>query len=133
MPKSISIDPVEIRKSGTIKVNDIPANRYKADFKKEEKLYGKDGLIGVFYDMLIIREFETMLDQIKKEGSYQGMEYNHKGPAHLSAGQESASVVVRALFSIPMTLSLVHTEAMVRSSPSVSRLSRSLMRRLLPL
>ena len=92
MPKSISIDPVNIRKSGTIKVSDIPANRYKPDFKKEEKLYGKDGLIGAFYDMLIIREFETMLDQIKKEGSYQGMEYNHKGPAHLSAGQESASV-----------------------------------------
>ena len=92
MPKSISIDPVNIRKNGTIKVSDIPANRYKPDFKKEEKLYGKDGLIGAFYDMLIIREFETMLDQIKKEGSYQGMEYNHKGPAHLSAGQESASV-----------------------------------------
>ncbi|HAK46795.1 MAG TPA: dehydrogenase, partial [Spirochaeta sp.] len=92
MPKSISIDPVKVREAGTIKVNDIPANKYKSDFKKEEKLYGKDGLIGAYYDMLIIREFETMLDQIKKEGSYQGMEYNHKGPAHLSAGQESASV-----------------------------------------
>ena len=92
MPKSLPIDPVDIRKSGTIKINDIPANKYKPDFKKEEKLYGKDGLLGAYYDMLIIREFETMLDQIKKEGAYQGMEYNHKGPAHLSAGQESASV-----------------------------------------
>src|SRR5690606_3076472 len=29
---------------------------------------------------------------IKKEGVYQGIEYNHKGPAHLSIGQESAAV-----------------------------------------
>ncbi|MDC7226854.1 MAG: thiamine pyrophosphate-dependent enzyme [Spirochaetales bacterium] len=92
MPKSITIDPVEVRASGKIKINDIPANSYKPDFKKEEKLYGREGLIGAYYDMLIIREFETMLDQIKKEGAYQGMEYNHRGPAHLSAGQESASV-----------------------------------------
>ena len=92
MPKSIEINPVEVRKSGSIKVNDIPVNQYKPDFRKEEKLYGRDGLVGAYYDMLIIREFETMLDQIKKEGSYGGMEYDHKGPAHLSAGQESASV-----------------------------------------
>lgn len=92
MPKSLTIDPVAVRKSGKIKVNDIPSNNYKPDFAKEEKKYGKEGLIGAYYDMLMIREFENMLDQIKKEGSYEGMEYNHKGPAHLSAGQESASV-----------------------------------------
>ncbi|MBI9106736.1 MAG: dehydrogenase [Spirochaetales bacterium] len=92
MPKSIEINPVEIRRQGIIKVNDIAANSYKPDFKKELKTYGRDGLLGAYYDMLMIREFETMLDQIKKEGSYSGMEYDHKGPAHLSAGQESASV-----------------------------------------
>jgi 2-oxoisovalerate dehydrogenase E1 component len=42
--------------------------------------------------MLYIREFESMLDRIKKEGVYNGIEYNHKGPAHLSIGQESAAV-----------------------------------------
>lgn len=42
--------------------------------------------------MALIREFETMLDSIKKEGVYQGITYNHKGPAHLSTGQESAAV-----------------------------------------
>ena len=33
-----------------------------------------------------------MLDRIKKEGVYEGIEYNHKGPAHLSIGQEAAAV-----------------------------------------
>jgi 2-oxoisovalerate dehydrogenase E1 component len=42
--------------------------------------------------MVVIREFETMLDRIKKEGSYQGIEYQHKGPAHLPTGQEAAAV-----------------------------------------
>jgi 2-oxoisovalerate dehydrogenase E1 component len=32
------------------------------------------------------------LDRIKKEGVYEGIEYNHRGPAHLSIGQESSAV-----------------------------------------
>ena len=46
----------------------------------------------MYRDMAYIREFESMLDRIKKENAYQGVEYNHKGPAHLSIGQESAAV-----------------------------------------
>jgi 2-oxoisovalerate dehydrogenase E1 component len=33
-----------------------------------------------------------MLDTIKKQGQYQGIEYHHRGPAHLSMGQEAAAV-----------------------------------------
>jgi 2-oxoisovalerate dehydrogenase E1 component len=33
-----------------------------------------------------------MLDRIKKEGAWEGIAYNHRGPAHLSIGQESAAV-----------------------------------------
>ncbi|MDD3366807.1 MAG: thiamine pyrophosphate-dependent enzyme [Sphaerochaetaceae bacterium] len=92
MAKNISLDPVELRKKDTVKTPAIPINQYTPDFKKELKLYGKERLIKVFYDMLVIREFENMLDSIKKEGVYQGISYNHRGPAHLSAGQESAAV-----------------------------------------
>jgi 2-oxoisovalerate dehydrogenase E1 component len=42
--------------------------------------------------MLIIREFETMLNQIKIKNEYHGIPYNHPGPAHLSIGQEAAAV-----------------------------------------
>jgi len=33
-----------------------------------------------------------MINEIKTAGVYQGMEYNHPGPAHLSMGQEASSV-----------------------------------------
>ncbi|MCK4240572.1 MAG: thiamine pyrophosphate-dependent dehydrogenase E1 component subunit alpha, partial [Candidatus Atribacteria bacterium] len=92
MPKSIFIDPKEIRKSQILKINDIPINQYKPDIKKEIKKYGEEKLLKIYYDMLIIREFESMLNSIKTQGSYEGIEYDHKGPAHLSIGQEAAAV-----------------------------------------
>ncbi len=42
--------------------------------------------------MCAIREFETILNEIKIKGAYQGITYNHAGPAHLSIGQEAAAV-----------------------------------------
>jgi len=92
MSKTLSFDPAKIREKQMLSIAPIPVNQYQSDFKKELKLYGKDRLIRAYYDMLLIRKFETMLDTIKKEGVYQGISYNHKGPAHLSAGQESAAV-----------------------------------------
>ena len=58
----------------------------------EAAKFGTEGLVRIYRDMVYIREFESMLDRIKKEGVYNGIEYNHKGPAHLSIGQESAAV-----------------------------------------
>lgn len=92
MARDITFDPKELREKGTVKFPTIPVNQYVGDFKKELKKYGKETLIKVFYDMVVIREFETMLDSIKKEGTYQGISYKHLGPAHLSIGQESAAV-----------------------------------------
>jgi 2-oxoisovalerate dehydrogenase E1 component len=92
MPKDQVICPEKTRQSGEITFKPIPINQYKPDYKKEEKKYGKERLVKMYYDMLVIREFETMLNQIKVQGSYQGMEYNHPGPAHLSIGQEAAAV-----------------------------------------
>ena len=42
--------------------------------------------------MCAIREFETILNEIKTKGVYKGITYNHAGPAHLSMGQEAAAV-----------------------------------------
>lgn len=92
MSRTLPFDPAKIREKQTLTIAPIPVNHYQSDFKKELKLYGKDRLIRAYYDMLLIRKFETMLDTVKKEGVYQGISYNHKGPAHLSAGQESAAV-----------------------------------------
>ncbi len=92
MPKSIFIDPKEVRKPQVLKIKDIPINQYKPDIKKETKKYGEEKLLKIYYDMLIIREFESMLNSIKIQGSYEGIEYKHLGPAHLSIGQESSVV-----------------------------------------
>ncbi|HEX9922694.1 MAG TPA: thiamine pyrophosphate-dependent enzyme [Anaerolineae bacterium] len=92
MTKLISIDPAEARQKSVIKSKVIPVNTYVSNPKQEAKQYGLDNLLRIYRDMLYIREFETMLDQIKKQGAYEGIEYNHKGPAHLSIGQEAAAV-----------------------------------------
>ncbi len=92
MPKSILVDPQKIRRGQVLKIKDIPINAYKADPKAEIELYGAERLNRVWYDMALIREFETMLNSIKTQGAWRGIEYNHKGPAHLSIGQEASSV-----------------------------------------
>ncbi|MDR2630337.1 MAG: thiamine pyrophosphate-dependent dehydrogenase E1 component subunit alpha, partial [Spirochaetaceae bacterium] len=92
MPKSMVVNPLDVRKPEILKIKDIPVNQYKSDSKKELGLYGKDKLIRIWYDMATIREFETMLNTFKTQGTWKGIEYNHKGPAHLSMGQEASAV-----------------------------------------
>ena len=92
MPKSLTIDPAEARKAGVICAPDIPVNAYRRDPQAESALYTRERLLAVYRDMRLIREFETALDNIKKEGAYRGIAYTHGGPAHLSIGQEAAAV-----------------------------------------
>lgn len=100
MPKTILIDPAEVRRTATLTAPEIPLNAYQPDPQREAALYGRSTLVRIYRDMVVVREFETMLDRIKKEGSFEGIEYNHKGPAHLSIGQEAA-VVGQALHLSP--------------------------------
>lgn len=92
MTKLITIDPTEARQKSVIKSKEIPINAYVSNPEEEAKKYGSENLVRMYRDMAYIREFETMLDRIKKEGVYEGIEYNHRGPAHLSIGQEAAAV-----------------------------------------
>ncbi len=92
MPKSILIDPKEVRRTETLKSRNIPLNLYKSDPDGEKTRYGSKTLNRVYNDMLLIREFETSLNEIKTKGEYRGIKYQHRGPAHLSIGQEASSV-----------------------------------------
>jgi 2-oxoisovalerate dehydrogenase E1 component len=92
MPKSVNIDPNEVRATSTLDIPSIPINAYASAPAAESAKYGKETLNGIHYDMSLIREFETMLDTIKKMEEYQGIPYTHGGPAHLSIGQESLVV-----------------------------------------
>jgi 2-oxoisovalerate dehydrogenase E1 component len=92
MPKSLLIDPNQVRKKDKITFGTIPVNQYNRTIEEEKQNFSTEDLIRIFRDMMIIREFETMLNQIKIAGEYNGIPYNHPGPAHLSAGQEAAAV-----------------------------------------
>ncbi len=92
MPKSQMILPQDVRKKGSIEFKPIPVNQYDKSIKDELKNFSKDDLVRIQRDMVIIRTFENMLNEIKLRMAYAGIEYNHKGPAHLSLGQEASAV-----------------------------------------
>jgi 2-oxoisovalerate dehydrogenase E1 component len=92
MPKSQNINPKLVRKPEFIEFGKIPVNQYNKSIEEEKKNYSGADFIRIFRDMVIIREFETMLNLIKTTNEYRGISYNHPGPAHLSIGQEAAAV-----------------------------------------
>ena len=92
MPKNLFIDPKEKRKAGFVEFGKIPVNQYQKTIEEEKKVFSKDDFLRIYRDMVVVREFETMLNQIKVAGEYKGVPYNHPGPAHLGIGQEAAYV-----------------------------------------
>lgn len=92
MTKSLFVDPREVRGEGVIKFQDIPVNAYQKAVKDELGNFTKDEFAHIYRDMCYIREFETMLNLIKTTNEYEGVSYNHPGPAHLGIGQEAAYV-----------------------------------------
>ena len=92
MPKSQYVDPGKAFEAGYIHFEDIPVCQYKKTLAEEKKIYTKDDFIRIYRDMAIIREFETMLNDVKTKSNYNGVEYNNPGPAHLSIGQEASAV-----------------------------------------
>ena len=92
MPKVQFIDPNVARKAGEITFKSIPVNQYKKSISQEKKNFSTEDFLRIYHDMVVIREFETMINLIKTTGEYSGIPYNHPGPAHLSSGQEAAAV-----------------------------------------
>ena len=92
MPKSQYVDPAAKRAPGKISFTDIKVNEYQKTVKDELGNFTKEQFINIYRDMLTLREFETMINLIKTTGEYNGVAYNHPGPAHLSMGQEAAAV-----------------------------------------
>ena len=92
MPKSQFINPTELRRKSEIKFKSIPVNQYEKSITEERKNFSDEELKKIYFDMLLIREFETMLNLIKTTNEYNNIKYNHPGPAHLSIGQEASAV-----------------------------------------
>src|SRR5438045_2098172 len=92
MPKSIIIEPEKVFATETIHLSAIPVNAYGKTIEQELASYSREDFLNIWQDMCAIREFETILNEIKTKGAYKGVTYNHAGPAHLSIGQEAAAV-----------------------------------------
>lgn len=90
--KTLLVDPAVTRKRGEIVVPPIPLNAYCTPLSEERERIGDYALRRILRDMMVIREFEVMLDRMKRGDSYAGVRYSHLGPAHLSIGQEAAAV-----------------------------------------
>jgi len=86
--------PEKVRARSEVTLPPIPINVYEKSLTDEltAGVVTPEQCIRMYRDMALIREFELMLDSIKKTQSYNGVEYSHAGPAHLSAGQEAAAV-----------------------------------------
>jgi len=92
MPKSEFLDPAALRAPGEIHFQDIPLNQYNRTVDEEKSNFATEDFLRIYRDMRIIREFETMLLEVKTKGAYRGTAYNNPGPAHLSLGQEASAV-----------------------------------------
>ncbi|NOZ73502.1 MAG: dehydrogenase [Chloroflexi bacterium] len=126
MTKRIPIDPAEARKPGVITAPEIPVNAYVSDPQAEAERYGSAALVQMYRDMAAIREFELMLDSVKKTGAYEGIAYSHRGPAHLSIGQEAAAVG-QAFYLTPDDFIFgshrSHGEILAKSLSAIAKLS----------
>ena len=92
MTKCLEIYPEELFKKGQIDFTPIPVCAYDLDLKAEKKLFKKEEFVTIYHDMITLRTFETVINELKLKGEYRGVKYNHAGPAHLSMGQEAAAV-----------------------------------------
>ncbi len=59
MPKSLPIEPGQVRTSGTLKFTEIPINQYKRNIKNEKTRFGKAGLLAMLHDMIVVREIRN--------------------------------------------------------------------------
>jgi len=92
MTKSLFVDPKELKEKGEIVFDSIPVNVYQKNVAEARQDFEDSDLVRIYRDMTILRAFEDMLNKIKTQGSYNGIDTTYPGPAHLSLGQESAAV-----------------------------------------
>jgi len=128
MPKNLLIDPGALGEKGMIQFSDIPVNRYQKTIQEAQETDGFSNaeLIRIYRDMTVLREFEFMLNQIKTQGEYGGIQTSYPGPAHLSLGQESAAVGQAYLLDqddIMFGSHRSHGEILAKSLSSIEKLS----------
>ncbi|MDR0875231.1 MAG: dehydrogenase [Clostridiales Family XIII bacterium] len=125
MTKSLFINPEEIAKAGEITFRPIPVNRYQRTLAEERGVFSDEDLLRIYRDMLVLYNFEDMLNKIKTQGEYGGVKTTYPGPAHLSLGQEAAAVGQAYLLGqddIIFGSHRSHSEILARALSAIHRL-----------
>ena len=92
MPKSMLVNPKDQFKNRTIKFQDIKVCEYNKTVADEKGNFTKEDFLGMYADMVAIREFEEMLLALKKKGEYNERKFTYPGPSHLALGEEATAV-----------------------------------------
>ena len=136
MVKQLVISPEEARRTETIDLGTIPVNAYRktlADELAEGRLTAEDAR-RIYRDMQLIREFESMLNELKRVRNYKGIAYNHQGPAHLSIGQEGAAVGEAFLLAVEDHIygsHRSHGEVIAKGLSAIHRLDEATLQRIM--
>ncbi len=128
MPKCQFIDPGDMRRKCQVDFEPIMVNQYDRSVSDELSRFSAADLVRIQRGMEIIREFETMLNEVKLRGAYKGIEYNHRGPAHLSIGQEGAAVGQAFLLGVDDHIygsHRSHGEILAKGLSAIEKLSES--------
>jgi 2-oxoisovalerate dehydrogenase E1 component len=91
MPRSQFISPSILSEQGEIAFPSVPINAYRSTAREELSRIGEKGLKGIYRTMVLIREFETALADLREKGNYFGLTHPYYGPVHLCIGEEAAA------------------------------------------
>ena len=75
-----------------VRFREIPVCAYRLTISEEKRIYTTRDFLRIYRDMVIIREFETMLLSLKARGSYRGISYALPKSVALDIGREAVSV-----------------------------------------
>lgn len=92
MQNSNPSEKIMLEKQNSIESAAIKTYLYQANFYHELERYGRERLRRIYYDMLIIREFEKMLRSFHAKGTYGGMQLRLSSPAINASESETVAV-----------------------------------------
>ena len=75
-----------------VRFREIPICAYHLSISEEKRIYTTRDFLRIYRDMIVVREFETMLLSLKTRGSYRGVSYPLKKSIVTDIGREAISV-----------------------------------------
>ena len=73
MTKCLEIYPDKLFAKGEIDFTPIPVCAYDKTPAQEKKMYSKDDFVTIYHDMVVLRTFETVINELKLHGEYDGV------------------------------------------------------------